>query len=174
MFCTECGCKLEDKMKFCPSCGTKVMGLDKDLFQGYVKVNNPQRDGYLELEQIAMEVYRLCPNDQYKGIAIFRERTSLDLKTARNIMFREYHGAYPEELDRRKKAFKSEKARRIFGTSNCPKCGSKYLEKTHLKSASITSKVSLFGERYMTDHVDAEDKLHCLYCGYTWNPYKKK
>ena len=78
------------------------------------------------------------------------------------------------DIWRRKKAFKSEKARRIFGTSNCPKCGSKYLEKTHSKSASITSKVSLFGERYMTDHVDAEEKLHCLYCGYTWNPYKKK
>ncbi len=33
------------------------------------------------------------------------------------------------------------------------------LERPISKSASITSKVSLFGERYMTDHVDAEEKL---------------
>ena len=62
MYCTQCGTKIEDGYKFCSGCGAPVE-------QG------APADNRSELDRIADEVYAQCPNDQYKGIALIRERT---------------------------------------------------------------------------------------------------
>lgn len=90
MFCTQCGTKIEEGYRFCPGCGAPV-------------VQGAPADARPEVERIADEIYAQCPNDQYRGMKLLRERTGVDLKTARDIMFIRYHGATPKELDVRKK-----------------------------------------------------------------------
>lgn len=160
MFCTQCGCKLEDGYRFCPKCGKAVAG----------QKNSPRSD----LDRIADEIYAECQNDQYKGIEIFRERTNVDLPTARNIMFLRYHGATPNELDAKKKAFRREKYRRIFGSNNCPRCGSKYIESYRKQGILVTAEIEALDGLMFTHPGRIDEGLKCLYCGYTWNPYKKK
>ena len=161
MYCTQCGTKIEDGYKFCPGCGAPVE-------QG------APADNRSELDRIADDIYVQCPNDQYKGIALIRERTGMDLKTARDIMFIRYHGATPKELDIRKKLFKREKSKRIFGTDKCPKCGSKHIDSYCEQGISVTSEVDVFGGMLITHPGNINQGLKCLYCGYTWNPYKKR
>lgn len=190
--CPECGREISDKAVSCPRCGCPASEFPKNKTvqeSRNVQSNEDMRyrmGGYQlvkdtvtvesqeDLERIADEVYAECPNDQYKGITIFRERTKTDLATARDIMFMRYHGATSKELDFHKKMFKYEKKKRAFSDSKCPKCGSKHIDSYCRQGVSLTSESSLFGGTLITHHGNIDQGLKCMYCGYTWNPYKKK
>lgn len=181
MFCTQCGCKIEDGFRFCPKCGARVVDVERQKapqpstgYQYCAEGKPKARMSQEEIERIADDIYSKCPNDQYKGIAILRQKANIDLNAARNMMFARYHGALPNELNAKKKTFKHEKRQRIFGPDECPRCGSKYIDSYCKAGMSITSETNLFGGMYITHPGDVNEGLKCLYCGYTWNPYKKK
>lgn len=188
--CPECGREISDKAISCPGCGCPASEFQKDNVKSrYQETNYGISDdiryktgGYHlsrdtavietqeDLEMIADDVYAECPNDQYKGVSIFRKRTGVDLPTARNIMYRRYHGATPNELDTKKGMFKFEKKQRVYGSSYCPKCGS-----THIRPYQgiewIATYPKIFGWTFI-HRSENKKKLECLYCGYVWNAYK--
>lgn len=91
MYCTQCGCKIEEGFKFCPRCGCEVG-------------NTFHQDNRTENEKIADEVFEKYPLEEVRGIKVFRQRTGCDLKTARDVMYIRYHGKTPKEIDEERKA----------------------------------------------------------------------
>ncbi len=160
MFCTQCGCKIEDGYRFCPKCGSAVAG--------------QQESAKSDIDKIADEIYAECPNDFYGGIIELERRTKIGYKTANEMMFIRYHGKTEAQLKLQKKEFKHNKWKRNSGTDICPRCGSKYIDSYCRQGVSVTSETSLFGGMLITHPGDVKQGLKCLYCGYTWNPYKKK
>lgn len=192
--CPECRREISDKAASCPGCGCpasefKNIRIVPDVSskhktrkdcnrgiksQGYQLVKNTQViETQEDLERVANEIYAECQNDFKGSVAGLMNRTGIDYQTARDMMFIRYHGKTEEELKRQRLNFKYNKWKKHSGTNECPRCGSQYIDSYWEQGISITSETSLFGGMLITHPGNINQKFKCLYCGYTWNPYKK-
>lgn len=161
MFCTQCGFKIEDGFKFCPNCGSQVGASN-------------QVDTRSIPTRIADDVYTECPNDFYGAVIGLAERANIDYNTAKTMMFVRYHGKTESELKAQKRLFKHDRWRNNCRTDICPRCGSKYIDSYCEQGISLTSQTNVLGGMLITHHGNIDEGLKCMYCGYRWNPYKKK
>lgn len=121
--CPECGRKISDKADSCPGCGCP----SSDFI---IKKQS-------EPEELVSELHTQYPNDRVKAIKILREKRGYDLKTAKDLIDKEYLGLTQSEKDAiAKKEWKKSKQElsdsfnnfcNVFNkdkTVHCPKCGS--------------------------------------------------
>lgn len=104
--CPECGKQISDKAVSCPGCGcpmSDIMAMIKD---------NDKSD----LDRLVDKIWLDNPTAKVRAVKLLREKTGLDLKTAKNIMDNKYGSregrqAVQEQRNREKEERREEKIR---------------------------------------------------------------
>lgn len=83
--CSECGREISDKAVACPGCGCPV--------------NEISSNNQSETFNLISELHKQYPNERVKAIKILREKTGYDLKTAKDLIDKEFLGMTQNEKD---------------------------------------------------------------------------
>ena len=149
MFCTECGCKIEEGYRFCPRCGAPV-------------VQGAPTDARPEVERIADEIFWKCPVSRGKAEELSR-RTGIR------------HDIAYDMIAMRFKEYKEKKKRgELPDTQYCPCCGSQDINEFHKPGMVFTRQSSAFKRMLISSQTDGVDMLRCRNCGKKWVPKKRK
>ena len=86
MFCTECGYKLEGKVKFCPNCGTKVMKIEDEEYEQRCvetpqKIKQPENEEE-RLEHLIEEIFWKQPGEYVKNAIQLSDTTGMSYREA--------------------------------------------------------------------------------------------
>lgn len=148
MYCTQCGCKIEEEFKFCPGCGCSVM-------QG-----NPA-DNRSELDRIADEIASECPAGALANAKELSKRAGIPYNEAHDMMW-----------NRRKQWKQGKKQGNYPNTQYCPSCGSQHIESYEEPGITVTSRANVFGGMYISSSNPSTKWMRCDRCGYRWRPKK--
>ena len=170
MFCTECGYKLEGKVKFCPNCGTKVMKIEDEEYEQRCvetpqKIKQPENEEE-RLEYLIEEIFWKRPGDYVKNSIQLSDTTGMSYREASRIMTEKW------------KIFKKERKEGKYpDTQYCPYCGSQNIGPYETAAYTRTTKVNFFGESYHTEIIPGKvsaTSLQCRQCNHIWTPKRKK
>lgn len=93
MYCTQCGCKIEDGFRFCPKCGASVVDVERQgapqpstgyqyCAEGKPKAQISQE----EIERIADDIFWANPDAIIRNISKLQKRTKIGAETAKAMM----------------------------------------------------------------------------------------
>lgn len=172
--CPYCSSRDIDEEGYCNECGMKI--------SVYSENSAKKKSAVVDFDRIADELFEKYPFEQVKAIKELREKTGLDLKTARDMMYIRYRGKTATELERDRKLEAKEKRRRANEnlrtslntlanltakdkTARCPKCGSTSI-------TYIQKKSGFFGVEIMdgvfAGSSSSKGRCKCLKCGKEW------
>ena len=174
MYCTQCGCEIEDGFKFCPECGNRVVGVMqsdaptetenidthledynksfKNNRQGYNYIPDGEREPTIskaELERTVDDIFWRDPRFTWGNVAKVQEKTGVDKSIAKQM------------IDERVNEVKRGVDKRI-----CPVCGSRDIV-VH-RSPGSTTTISFTEGIYHTQYNPGKVRGECLKCGNKW------
>lgn len=183
MYCTQCGCKIEDEYRFCPKCGCPVM-------------RGEAADNQSELDGIADEIFWSNPDALIRNISKLQKRTKVKAETAKVMMdarffleenqdkinkIRAEKRAEKEKLSTRGREIQErmeqkketrKRAKEERKAAHCPKCKSTSISYTG-KKLSVGRGVVGYGLAGPTGAIlgglsSKEGYAVCLKCGKRW------
>lgn len=154
MFCTQCGCKIEDGYRFCPKCGNEI--------------SNVLNDSIPSLEDVIKNVINMYPTGSNMVISELSQLTGLSKLQIGYLIAYVRDGKDVKQLKDYQNMEKKYKSRNTIDSSpHCPKCGSHniyFLGKEPDRSTTI----SYVSGIYDTTHKDGKNKARCRDCGKAW------
>lgn len=151
MFCTQCGCKIEDGFKFCPECGKVIKEIENVLGKSIET-----------LEDIMLDVAKRYPPNSAEAIGELSRKTGIKKMQLGFVMASVWDGRKPSEL--RDYQSMEKKYQTFIGKGKgtcCPKCGSDNIQYKHGNAWA-----------YSGDSITMIEAprlyLRCIDCGKQW------
>lgn len=164
MYCTQCGCKIEDGYKFCPECGEAIKS-----------VENIPKELEATLEDIMLDVAKRYPPNSAEAIGELSWVTGIGKTKLAFVMSDVWNGHKPSRIkEYPAMERKYNKYKMKTNTDICPRCGSQNIEEIHKPGMIISRQSSAFKSMVISSQTEGVDMMLCQRCGYKWIPKKRK